>query len=179
MQFSFLLPFYILLSLSSLSLSFHFNNVFDRRSVLQLFSCSGIPQTTPHSKPEYSLLDCGKGKRLEQFGPITITRSCPAAIWPCGLSSQEWGQAKVHFDTSQVSPGKDGKKNAQRGQWSGLEHIPADWHVSFETPGILFGLAASENGQVNIDLQPNVIGRYYTLIRRKKHQILFCNSSRW
>ena len=94
---------------------------------------------------EYALLDCGGCSRLEKFGPIIVSRACPAAIWPPGLSRQEWDLAKLSFDVTRASIDK---KPVQRGQWSGLDNIPSDWHVRFEAPGIVFNLAASENGQV-------------------------------
>jgi hypothetical protein len=108
-----------------------------------LVSCCASKNEVPFN--DYTFLDCGGGKRLEKFGPVIVSRACPSAIWPPGLSRQEWDLAKLSFDLTRTSTDK---KPAQRGQWDGLDNLPSDWHVRFETPEIQFNLAASENGQV-------------------------------
>ena len=35
---------------------------------------------------EYSLIDCGDGRKLERFGNIVLIRPEPAAIWSAKLS---------------------------------------------------------------------------------------------
>ena len=100
-------------------------------------------------EPQYTFLDCGRGKRLERFGPILVSRSCPAAVWSTGLNAEEWSKAKLSFDTGR--PAASGqKKTANRGQWSGLESLTEDWRVFFKAPGISFRLSASENGQARL-----------------------------
>ncbi len=118
------------------------HNILNRRYPVS-YTCCASQSEVPLN--EYNLLDCGGGKRLEKFGPIIVSRACPSAIWPQGLSRQEWSLAKLSFDVTRTSIDK---KPAQLGQWAGLDSLPDDWHVRFEAPGISFNLAASENGQV-------------------------------
>ncbi len=108
-------------------------------------SCSVSKFEDPYPLNDYQFLDCGGSKRLEKFGSIIVSRACPSAIWPPGLSRDEWSLAKLIFDVTRTNIDK---KSAQRGQWTGLDNLPSNWNVRFETPGIEFNLAASENGQV-------------------------------
>lgn len=45
----------------------------------------------------YSLIDSGKGKKLERFGPYTLSRPCSQAVWNPTLSEQEWRKADAVF----------------------------------------------------------------------------------
>jgi len=41
-------------------------------------------------KNSYFFLDCGNLKRLEKFGSILVSRSCPAAKWKPFLAENSW-----------------------------------------------------------------------------------------
>jgi hypothetical protein len=111
--------------------------------------------STPEQR--YSLLDCGNEKRLEQFGPVRVIRSCPIATWTPGLAAAEWKLAPIAFDTDLAVQGQK-----KRGQWVGLDNVPANWEIFFENPGIRFTLAASENGQVIESFFPFGIAKVWT-----------------
>lgn len=130
--------------------SFHNHLIKSPRISSRIILCSAAFNLDLPRESEYSYLDSGNCQRLEKFGPVIVCRSCPAATWASGLSHHEWGEASVIFDTSQSSTGHNVKKNLQRGQWTGIEHIPSDWRVRFDAPGIEFSLSASENGQVRL-----------------------------
>jgi len=46
---------------------------------------------------DYELLDSGFGKTLERFGPYTLIRPEPQAIWPRGLPEETWENADVRM----------------------------------------------------------------------------------
>ncbi len=48
-------------------------------------------------KHEYHLLDCGDKKKLERFGPYTLIRPAPQALWRVKNRSL-WDTADAHFD---------------------------------------------------------------------------------
>ena len=39
---------------------------------------------------EYTLLDCGRGEKLEQWGPYTLVRPDPQAIWDTPRRHPGW-----------------------------------------------------------------------------------------
>lgn len=53
---------------------------------------------TPEGWQDYELLDSGGGQRLERFGPATIVRPDPQAIWQPLLPQIKWKQAQAVFD---------------------------------------------------------------------------------
>ena len=48
-----------------------------------------------NSWDDYELLDSGDGKTLERFGPYTLIRPEPQAIWSPGLREEDWDNADV------------------------------------------------------------------------------------
>ncbi len=58
--------------------------------------------------PDYALLDTGRRRKLERFGPHTLIRSEPKAWWDPALPESEWAKARaVHVDDDrwQLAPG--------------------------------------------------------------------------
>ena len=45
----------------------------------------------------YNLIDSGKGRKLERFGPYLISRPCAQAVWQPLLSETEWNRADAQF----------------------------------------------------------------------------------
>jgi 23S rRNA (cytosine1962-C5)-methyltransferase len=98
-----------------------------------------IKATSP--KKFYEYIDSGNLFRLERFGDILVSRSCPTAKWPktAALSSR-WAQAQLKYI------GQSGK----RGTWQGkLDAVQSNWTVSFDRIGS-FRLQLSEYGQVGV-----------------------------
>ena len=46
---------------------------------------------------DLELLDCGDGRRLEQFGTIVVDRPAPAAVMPAILTEKEWHRAPASY----------------------------------------------------------------------------------
>lgn len=49
---------------------------------------------------DYALLDSGAGRKLERYGPYTVVRPEPQAMWPPRLSDDVWAKADAVFDPS-------------------------------------------------------------------------------
>ncbi len=65
----------------------------------------------------YELLDSGDGMRYERFGPYTIVRPDPQAIWQPSQNEKQWNEADVKF----VRTSQD------KGTWKFKRHIPEKW----------------------------------------------------
>ncbi len=46
---------------------------------------------------DLELIDCGNGRRLEQFGRLLVDRPAPAADWLPRLPAAEWGRAQLRW----------------------------------------------------------------------------------
>lgn len=73
--------------------------------------------TTSDSK-SYSLLDSGKGRKLEQFGPYILSRPCSQAIWKTQLPESEWQKADAIYVR------EEDKK------WTKSQNLPEKWSVN-------------------------------------------------
>lgn len=80
---------------------------------LQLITSDGFP--------DYALLDCGGGRKLERFGTIIVDRPEPQALWQPRLPKSEWGKAHAVFSAS----GEDDEK----GKWRVDNRVPDVWPV--------------------------------------------------
>lgn len=75
---------------------------------------------------EYTLLDTGRGKRLERFGKYVLVRPDPQVIWNSRLSEKAWNQAGAIFQ--HVEHGKD--------RWIKKSGMPDSWIMQYKS--ILF-----------------------------------------
>ncbi|WP_025761511.1 class I SAM-dependent methyltransferase [Dyadobacter tibetensis] len=81
---------------------------------------------TPDQHTDYQLIDSGAYEKLEKFGPYTLRRPEPQAIWDKSLSEKEWVQQ------SNATFKKD--KNAQdKGQWIVGNDMPDRWVMQYRT----------------------------------------------
>ena len=108
--------------------------------VKSLYSTDIVRRLTQSSTLSYEFLDSGNYKKLEKFGSVIISRSCPAASWKPNLSQHEWNKAKVVY-TSTVS--------GSPGKWDYMNPPTEDWFVEF-AEDIKFSLELSDVGQVGI-----------------------------
>ncbi len=76
--------------------------------------------------PDYTLLDCGAGRKLERFGKIVVDRPEPQALWQPRLAKAEWGKAHAVFSAS----GEDDEK----GKWRIDKPVPDAWPVRLNLP---------------------------------------------
>ena len=69
--------------------------------------------------PDYGLIDCGNGQKLERYGPVTVVRPEPQAMW--APASDAWDP-----DASFV-PGSDEEGG---GRWVEHRAVPRQWELS-------------------------------------------------
>lgn len=87
---------------------------------------------------DYELLDCGDGRRLEQFSDVIIDRPAPQAIWPKSPKVTDWKAAQAYYD-------RPLKGNSQ---WHADSVFPDNWQMQVDN--IIIELQASSNNQVGI-----------------------------
>lgn len=68
---------------------------------------------------DHALLDSGAGEKLERFGPVTLVRPDPQALWRRRLGASAWKEADLVFV----------RESDRGGRWEG--NAPADWEVGF------------------------------------------------
>lgn len=75
----------------------------------------------PHWK-EYELIDCGNFEKMERFGPYTLIRPEPQAIWDRKLSEEVWrSMAHARYVA----------KTSTSGNWEKYKEIPPQWILPF------------------------------------------------
>ncbi len=87
-------------------------------------------------KNDYTLIDSGKGNKLEKFGPFLIRRPAAQALWIPTLSEKEWDKAQAVFTR------EEDKK------WSQLRTLPPKWHIN--VAGITFKIEPTDFGHLGI-----------------------------
>lgn len=85
---------------------------------------------------DYELLDSGKGRKLERFGPYVISRPASQAIWEPTLDSKTWNSADGVFTREQ-----------KEGCWLTLPKKTA-WEV--DVSGIQFHISPTDFGHLGI-----------------------------
>jgi 23S rRNA (cytosine1962-C5)-methyltransferase len=83
----------------------------------------------------YQLIDSGSGQKLERFGPISLIRPCPQAVWR-PMHPEVWKEADGHFSRS--------KEN----RWEWRKKAPASWIVEIE--GVRFQIAPTDFGHLGV-----------------------------
>ena len=84
----------------------------------------------------YELLDSGDGRKLERFGPVTLSRPCAQAVWAPALPREAWTAADATFDR------EDGNR------WSGRSRLPPQWTIRID--GTRFRLSSTDFGHLGI-----------------------------
>ncbi|MBP9686614.1 MAG: class I SAM-dependent methyltransferase [Candidatus Doudnabacteria bacterium] len=77
-----------------------------------------IDTITTQTTWDYTLLDSGTGRRLEQWGQYRLIRPDPQAIWQPHLHSREWSKADASFE----------------GRWQLRTKSPKQWEILFPLP---------------------------------------------
>jgi 23S rRNA (cytosine1962-C5)-methyltransferase len=81
---------------------------------------------TPEQHTDYQLIDCGGFEKLERFGPYTLTRPEPQAIWDKSLPESEWEErSNAVF--------KKDKNSQEKGQWVSKADMPEKWVFQYRT----------------------------------------------
>jgi 23S rRNA (cytosine1962-C5)-methyltransferase len=93
---------------------------------------------TSEGFPDYALLDCGAGRKLERFGKVIVDRPEPQALWQPKRGKSEWAKANAVFSAS----GEDDEK----GKWRIDKPVPDAWPVKLALlPSLSVGPRRSES----------------------------------
>lgn len=93
--------------------------------------------------PDYELLDCGKGRKLERFGKVILDRPENQARGMHKLDHGEWRKlAWARFDD----------QTGQKGTWQVIKDIPPNWTMEFPCGGanISFNLKLTKFKHVGV-----------------------------
>lgn len=88
---------------------------------------------------EYRLLDCGDGRKLEQFGKFRLIRPEAEAVWNCYLPDAEWKKAQAEFIPSAEENG---------GHWKQNQELPEFWTLHYK--GLTFKTMLSNSKQLGV-----------------------------
>ncbi len=77
--------------------------------------------TSPEWK-DYTLLDSGQGRKLEQFGAYRLVRPEPRAVWKPALPDGEWRSADAEYVLHDEGGG---------GEWKLNRELPERWQVRY------------------------------------------------
>jgi 23S rRNA (cytosine1962-C5)-methyltransferase len=99
-----------------------------------------------NKRVSYSLLDSGDGKKLEAFGPVTLSRPCAVALWKKSKKKQFWNESHGDFSRKDSSG------------WSLTSSFPRSWKVDIEN--ITFKLSLTDFGHVGIFPEQMVVWRW-------------------
>jgi 23S rRNA (cytosine1962-C5)-methyltransferase len=75
---------------------------------------------------DYTLLDSGRGRKLERFGTIIVDRPEPQALWTPRLGQIEWAKAHAVFSAS--------AEDEEKGRWRVDRPVPESWPVRLTLP---------------------------------------------
>lgn len=84
----------------------------------------------------YALIDSGKGRKLERFGPYLLSRPCSQAVWQTQFSEKEWDKADATFSREQEN------------KWTQKRLLPSTWQI--EVAGLLFKISTTDFGHLGI-----------------------------
>lgn len=79
----------------------------------------------------YRLLDSGAGRKLEQFGKVTVSRPEPQALWEKSLPEADWNRADATFTNASE------KEDDDKGSWQQRGKLPETWPVEVEGVSML------------------------------------------
>jgi 23S rRNA (cytosine1962-C5)-methyltransferase len=69
--------------------------------------------------PDFGLIDCGNGRKFERYGPVTVVRPEPQAMWP--PASADWDPDATFVPGSDEDGG---------GRWVQHRAVPREWELS-------------------------------------------------
>jgi 23S rRNA (cytosine1962-C5)-methyltransferase len=78
--------------------------------------------TSPEWK-DYELIDSGNFEKLERFGPYTLIRPEPQALWDRKLPESKWRS---------LAHARYVAKTSTSGNWEKYKEIKSPWNISFE-----------------------------------------------
>lgn len=107
----------------------------------------------------YSLIDSGRGYKLEQFGPYVISRPCSQAVWDPQLSQEVWDKAHSFFS-------REGQN-----KWTlQKERMPDVWHI--KVADITFKISPTDFGHLGIFPEQKEFWSWIQKTVSKRHRVL-------
>jgi 23S rRNA (cytosine1962-C5)-methyltransferase len=100
---------------------------------------------------DYELLDSGAGEKLERFGPYTLRRPDPQALWKKSLEDKEWKKADASFVRS--SQGRAGDGN--NAKWRMKDGTPKEWVIEIADLKFLIKPTAFKHTGLFPENEPN------------------------
>lgn len=95
-----------------------------------------IQLLAPEGWREYQLFDSGEGKTLERFGPYTLIRPEPQAIWKRSLPLSAWQKAHARMQEEQKEYG---------GSWQQMQPINKSWEMHYRSLSFQVQLSSSRH----------------------------------
>jgi len=86
---------------------------------------------TPGGWKDYELIDTGGLEKLERYGPFTLSRPEPQAVWKKSLPESEWEKLSHARYRRQKGADQSRPENTEKGEWTRLKKIPDRWSISF------------------------------------------------
>mmetsp|Transcript_30054 Transcript_30054/g.42899 ORF Transcript_30054/g.42899 Transcript_30054/m.42899 type:complete len:382 (-) Transcript_30054:375-1520(-) len=97
----------------------------------------------------YAFLDCGNLKRLEKFGSLLVSRSCPSAKWKPAMAESFWKSANnLIYEGNSGKVGEWTKRNSNNDCMEPVLSLDGNWNVNIDN--MMFHLSPSEMGQVGV-----------------------------
>ena len=97
---------------------------------------------------DYELIDSGDFSKLERFGPYTMIRPEPKALWHKSLPNEEWyRRAHTEFKPG-AGFGKAGKEDS--GSWNMLRKMQEQWQISYPAVGFKLRLGLTSFKHVGV-----------------------------
>lgn len=97
---------------------------------------------------DYELIDSGDFSKLERFGPYTMIRPEPKALWHKSLSDEEWHRsANTEFKPG-AGFGKAGKEDS--GSWTMLRKMQEQWQIAYPAADIKLRLGLTSFKHVGV-----------------------------
>ena len=93
-----------------------------------------IDQILSKEWQDYTLLDSGLGRKLEQFGPHRLIRPEPRAVWKPGLPAELWAEAGAEYVLAKEGGG---------GEWKRRSALPERWQIAYKDLKMWVGIENS------------------------------------
>lgn len=84
----------------------------------------------------YELLDSGRQRKLERFGPVVLSRPCAQAVWEPARPSGDWARADASFDREEGH------------RWTGRRALPDPWILTL--CGFRLRLSGTDFGHLGV-----------------------------
>jgi len=117
------------------------------------------------NQTNYSLIDSGKGQKLEQFGPYALIRPEASAQWSPALPAATW-EKLAH---ARFVPNKKEQSGINRGGiWEKLKPLPDEWKVQFEVERKSFQFRVAPSPFGHVALFPEQFANWQFLAQQLK-----------